>query len=117
MIALAADEDFNNDILRGLFRRLPNLDLVRVQDEQLSGAGDVTVLEWAAQENRVLLSHDVSTITKHAFDRITAKDPMPGVFEVPQSLSVGDAIKDLVLIAECSEPGEWEGQVRYLPLR
>lgn len=23
----------------------------------------------------------------------------------------------LLLIAECSRPGEWEGQVRYLPLR
>ena len=42
---------------------------------------------------------------------------MPGVFEVPRTLSISAAIEDLLLIAECSLPGEWGGQVRYLPLR
>jgi hypothetical protein len=32
MVAFAADENFNNDILRGLLRRKPDLDIVRVQD-------------------------------------------------------------------------------------
>jgi len=41
---------------------------------------------------------------------------MPGVFEVPRTLSIGRAIDDLLLIVECSIEGEWEGQVRYLPL-
>ena len=42
---------------------------------------------------------------------------MPGVFEVPRSAAIAVVIEDLWLIAECSRPGEWEGQVRYLPLR
>lgn len=42
---------------------------------------------------------------------------MPGVFEVPRDLSLGGAIEDILLLAECSIEGEWEGQVRYLPLR
>jgi hypothetical protein len=42
---------------------------------------------------------------------------MPGVFEVPRTVAIASAIEDLLLIAECSRPGEWEGQVRYLPLR
>jgi hypothetical protein len=37
MVALAADENFNNDILRGLLRRKPDLDMVRVQDAGLPG--------------------------------------------------------------------------------
>jgi hypothetical protein len=32
MTGFLADEDFNNDILRGLVRRVAHLDLVRVQD-------------------------------------------------------------------------------------
>lgn len=52
MLLLAADENFNNDIIRGLLRRKPDLDIVRVQDVGLSGADDPTVLEWAAQEGR-----------------------------------------------------------------
>jgi hypothetical protein len=27
------------------------------------------------------------------------------------------AVEDILLISECSHADEWEGQVRYLPLR
>jgi Domain of unknown function (DUF5615) len=117
MVALEADENFNNDILRGLLRRKADLDIVRVQDAGLSGADDRTVLEWAARENRVLVTHDVSTITLHANERIREGKRMPGVFEVSRSVPVKVAIEDLILLAECSHEAEWEGQIRYLPLR
>jgi hypothetical protein len=112
----AADENFNNDILRGLFRRRPDVDLVRVQDVGLSGADDQTVLEWAASEGRVLLTHDVATITRYAFERVRLGQPMPGVFEIRRGTAMGVIIDDLMLLDECSTEGEWEGQVRYLPL-
>ena len=32
MLRLAADENFNAGIVRGLLRRLPDLDIVRIQD-------------------------------------------------------------------------------------
>jgi hypothetical protein len=117
MLRLAADENFNNHILRGLWRRAPELDVVRVQDCGLSGADDPAVLEWAVQEGRVLLGHDVSTLTHYAYARVAAGKPMPGVFEVPRAVSIGVAIEDILLLAECCLDGEWEGQVRYLPLR
>jgi hypothetical protein len=117
MIPLAIDENFNNDVLRGLVRRNPRLDVVRVQDAGLSSLDDEAVLQWAAEQGRVLVTHDVSTITAHAYARAIAGQRMPGVFEVPRSVAVAVAIEDLLLIAECSLPGEWEGQVRYLPLR
>jgi len=112
-----ADENFNNDIVRGLLRRKTDLDIVRVQDVGLSGADDPTVLEWAAREGRVLFTHDVSTITNYAHERISAGKAMPGVFEVSRELPLGAVIEDILLLAECGLEGEWEGQVRYLPLR
>lgn len=49
MLRLGADENFNNDIIRGLIRRKPDVDIVRVQDVGLSGADDPEVLEsWSA---------------------------------------------------------------------
>jgi len=92
------------------------LDIVRVQDVGLSGADDPTVLQWAADQGRIVVTHDISTLAKHAFDRVAAGQPMPGVFEVRSVALVGQAIDDLILLAECSFDGEWEGQVRYLPL-
>ena len=116
MLRFAADENFNGDIVRGLLRRNPKLDIVRVQDVGLSGANDPSVLQWAADQGRVIVTHDISTLAKHAFDRIAAGLPMPGVFEVRSVASVGQAFDDLILLAECSLKGEWEGQVRFLPL-
>jgi hypothetical protein len=117
MLRMLADENFNNDIIRGIRRRISNSNIVRVQDVGLSGADDPTVLEWAAQNQRVLLTHDVCTLTAFAYDRIREGRPMPGVFEVSRKVPVAQAIEELVLLAECSIDGEWEGQVRYLPLR
>lgn len=71
----------------------------------------------AADRNRVLLTHDVSTITAHAYRRVMKGDPMPGVFELSRRVPVRSAVEDILLLSECSEPGEWEAQVRYLPLR
>lgn len=116
MLRLAADENFNNNIVRGVLRRRPDADFVRVQDVDLSRVDDPTVLKWAAEQGRVVASHDVSTLRKYAYDRVVAGLRMPGVFEVPNSLSIGSAIDDLLLLIECSLDGEWEGQVRYLPL-
>jgi hypothetical protein len=116
MLKLLADENFNNDIVRGLWRRKSTLDIVRVQDVEVSGADDPTVLEWAAREKRVLLTHDALTITHHAYARVRRGQPMPGVFEVNRFVPVGRAIEDILLLVECSLDNEWEGQIRYLPL-
>jgi hypothetical protein len=117
LLPLAVDENFNNRILRALLRQRPDLDIVRAQDAGLSGVDDTAILDWAARENRVLLTHDVTTITKHAFVRTRNGDAMPGVFEVPPLAPLGAVVADILLLCECSLPGEWEGQVRYLPLR
>jgi hypothetical protein len=117
MLRFAADENFNNDIVRGLFRRNRDLDIIRVQDAGLSGASDPTILQWFAEQGRILLTHDVSTITKYAYERVVTNQPMPGVFEVNRTLSQGAVIDDILLLAEYSTEREWEGQIHYLPLR
>ena len=117
MLLLVADENFNNDILRGLMRRDPSLDIVRIQDVGLTKAPDPVVLEWAAQENRVLLTHDRNTIIKFAYERVMNGKPMPGVIEVSRSIPVSIVIDDILLIALTSDSGDWEGQIIYLPLR
>jgi hypothetical protein len=117
MLILLADENFNNDILRGMLRRKPDLDIVRVQDVGLSNAEDDVILEWAAKEGRLLVTHDVTTVTNFAYERVRAARPMPGVIEVDDDLPIGQAIEELLLIVEYSEKGEWEGHVLYVPLQ
>ncbi|WP_456427269.1 DUF5615 family PIN-like protein [Rhodocaloribacter sp.] len=52
MLRLAADENFNSNIVRGLLRRRPDLNILRVQDVGLAGADDPAILSWAAGEGR-----------------------------------------------------------------
>lgn len=116
MLAFLADENFKGDITRGLRLQQPQLDLLRVQDIGLSGAPDEVILARAAEDGRLLLTHDVKTVTRYAYERVAAGLPMPGVVEVPRWLSIGEAIDQLLMLAECSLSGEWENQVIYIPL-
>lgn len=114
MLRLLGDENFNGEIIRGLVRAQPDLSLVRVQDVGLLGADDPRILAWAAENNRILLTHDRATIPAFAYVRVRAGEPMPGVFVVDDRAAVGPTIDDIPLFALCSEEGEWEGQVLYL---
>jgi predicted nuclease of predicted toxin-antitoxin system len=116
VISLASDENFDGDILRGLLRRLPDLDVVRVQDVGLAGAPDPTILAWAAGEDRILLTHDRETVPNFAYDRIRAGEPMPGVFVVSNRMPKGQAVDELVLALHCLAPEDCKDQVIYFPL-
>jgi Domain of unknown function (DUF5615) len=115
-VRFLADENFDNRILAGLRRRLPRLDVIRVQDSDLVGAEDPEILAWAAREDRLLLTHDAATMPAYAYMRVQAGTKMPGVIEVPLVMPIAQAIEDLLLFIEVSQPGEWENQVTYLPL-
>jgi len=116
-VKLLTDENFRGAIVRGLLRRRPDLDLVRVADAGLGEADDPTILSWAADEGRLVLTHDAATLIGFAYERVAAGRPMPGIIEVRQDLPIGPIIEDLLLIIDASHEGEWEGYVLYLPLR
>ena len=117
MIGLAADENLDNDIVRALRRRVTDVDIIRAQDAGLSGRDDPTILEWAASSERVLLTHDVSTMTRYALDRVRVGLQMPGLVVIPQRAANADVLDDLMLLLTCSFPGELADQILYLPLR
>lgn len=114
---LLADENLRGAIVRGLLRRRPDLDLLRVPDVGLAEADDPAILAWAAAAGRLVLTHDAATFIGYAYARVAAGQAMPGIIEVQQELPTGLVIDDLLLLVGASQPGEWEGQVLYLPLR
>ena len=116
MIKFVIDEDLDNRILRGLLRHQPDLNIIRVQDTHLAGQSDPEILEWAFQESRILLTHDISTMTKHAYERMRSGKQIAGIVEVPQSLPIGKAIEDILTLAMVSSMKEFENQIQYLPL-
>ncbi len=116
MLKLVSDENFDGDILRGLYRRCPELDVVRVQDVGLSAALDPEVLAWAALEGRILLTHDRDTMPSFAYDRVHAGQPMSGVFLVSDLMPIGQAIDEILLAIDCLQLEECKDLVRFFPL-
>lgn len=116
MLRLLIDQDLDHDILRGLTRRVPRLDAVTAHEAGLSEASDPELLAWAAREGRVVVTHDRRTMPGHAADLLGEGKNIAGLFVVPRSLPLHQAIEDLELLVTCSENKEWVNNIRYLPL-
>lgn len=118
MLRLASDADVNGDIIRGLRRRLPEIDLVRVQDALPEGTPDPAVLAWATVENRVLITNDRNTMVGFAYQRVAAGESISGLIVTTNEQSIGSAIDDILLIAEYMPEEEIKNQlVVFLPFR
>lgn len=112
-----ADENIDPDLVLGLRRRADDIDILRVQDVGLRTLGDPEILQWAAHEHRILVSHDMKTLPGFAADRIAAALPMPGLILLRSNLNIAQAIEELTAIAGASDAEEWNNQIAYLPLR
>jgi hypothetical protein len=118
MLRLASDADVSGDIIRGLFRREPALDLVRSQDVLPIGTPDPEVLEWASNENRVLITNDRQTMIGFAYQRLAEGGIVPGLIVTCNEQPIGDAIEEILIVAECSPAEEIRDRVIvYLPLQ
>jgi uncharacterized protein DUF5615 len=111
MLRLASDADVHGDLIRGLRRRRPDIDLLRVQDILLDETSDPAVLSWAAREGRVLITNDRNTMIAFARQRVSAGEPMPGLIATTNEQSIGAAIEDILLIAEHMSAEEMGHQV------
>jgi len=118
MLRLASDADVHGDILHGLRRRLPEIDIVRAQDALPERTPDPEILAWAAAENRVLITNDRNTMVGFARQRVAAGEPVPGLIVTTNGQSIGSAIDDIQLIAEYMPEQEMSDQVVvFLPFR
>jgi hypothetical protein len=111
-----ADENFEGAIFRGLLRRQPKIDVLRVQDVGLDGADDPTILEWANEVGRVILTHDRRTMPRYAYARMAERKSIAGMLVMKATIPVGQAIEDILLIEAASTSAEWINMVQDLPL-
>lgn len=113
-IRYQADNDPRKTIVRGAVRREPLLDFRSAPVARLDGLSDPDVLALAADEGRILVSHDFHTMPRH-FKEFTKSRLSPGVLLIRQDLPVGHAVESLLLIWEASEPDEWANRLCLVP--
>lgn len=109
------NHDLNEDIIHGVLRREPAIEILRAREAGLSTSPDPEVLAFAAREQWIVLSHDVNTMTATAVARLSAGQPLSGLFLIKQRAPVATAIEELILVWAASEMEEWQNQVQFLP--
>jgi predicted nuclease of predicted toxin-antitoxin system len=114
-IKFLADENLRRAIVLGLRRREPAASFGQAHEAGLAGKDDLAVLRIAAEQNRILVSHDLRTMPDH-FRHFIERQPSPGVILIPQKLPLSSAIEELLTIWLASEAEEWINQIRFLPL-
>jgi hypothetical protein len=114
MLPLLSDEDLQGAIVDGLLLHHPSIDLVRVQDAGLMRTADDVILEVAARQDRVILTHDRNTMTAHAEQRMDQGLRMSGLIVLEQFISIGKAIHEVGTLAQAGDPGDLDGQILFL---
>jgi predicted nuclease of predicted toxin-antitoxin system len=103
-IQFQADANLNPAIGRGLVRREPAINWRPAQSVISDATPDIEVLRLAAEDGRVLVSRDVSTIPAH-FAMFIASQSSPGVILIPPYRAVAEVI-DRLLVAWLSWTAE-----------
>ena len=114
-IQFQADADLRGVIITTLLRREPMINFQTAHDAGLAGLHDLKVLEIAARENRLLVSHDHTSMPIH-FATFISGNMSSGVVIVPQHLPLNVVVDELMLIWVASDQSEWTNRISYLPL-
>jgi len=114
-IRFQADADLSEDIVTGVLRREGRIDFQTAHEAGLHGLGDAQVLALAAQERRIVVSHDRKTMPTH-FAEFLRANSSPGLFIISQKTDTISAIEELVLIWAASEAEEWVNRLAAIPL-
>lgn len=101
-----ADADLDRHIVAAVKRREPMVDFQTGHEAGLTGMSDRAVLAFAADEGRVLVSHERKTMPGH-FANFIQHNASPGLLIVSQHLPVSAAAEELLLIWVASEAEEW----------
>jgi hypothetical protein len=113
-IRFQADADLHLPIVTGVKRIEPTIDFNTARQTGLFGLDDQSVLALAAQENRILVSHDVTTMPENFAHFIEARTS-PGVILITQQMSYRDAIEGLLYLYYETEAEHWQNLISFLP--
>jgi predicted nuclease of predicted toxin-antitoxin system len=114
-IRFLADADLTQALVEGIRLREPALDFLSAVEAGLEGMSDHAVLDLAANQGRILVSHDTSTMPVHFMRFLNEGKRSPGVFLVAQGAVIRDAIDAILLAWSASSPTDWANQIHHLP--
>ena len=111
-----ADHNFNDNIIEGVARKEPLIEIVKCREVGLERSPDDEILSYAAENGFIVLTHDVNTMADFAYQRLTKGEHIQGLFLVIQDRPIGPIIENLILVWSITDAEEWQDRVRFLPV-
>lgn len=115
-VRLLADENLNRVLVTATARLEPSLEFLVAIEVGLASQPDPVVLDYAAQNSLIVVTHDVRTMIAFAQERMARGEPTPGLFVVSQEDSPREIAESLVFIWASTPAEEWQSQIVFLPI-
>jgi predicted nuclease of predicted toxin-antitoxin system len=106
-VRFLADEDLHAGVIDGLRSRESAIDVLDAKTAGMRGEKDTVLLDFAARQDRILITHDRNTMTWFFMERVASGKSNPGIFMIPQMSRIGEIIDTLLLVWAASQAEEW----------
>lgn len=101
-----------------LLRAAPELEVWLIGDPGAPARGtlDPEILIWCEENNFTLVTNNRRSMPRHLVDHLDAGRHIPGILVLNLSVSMGETIAQLMLIAGASAEDEYQDLIVYLPV-
>ena len=113
-IQFQADADFNQNIVRAVWRQAPTIDFQTAHEAGLRGLSDPEVLAYAVREGRLLVSHDLTTMPAHFSQFVMSGETSAGLLILRQQLSILQSLNEILKIWRQDDASQWLNQIRIV---
>lgn len=113
-LAYFMDVHVPRQITRALRDR--GINVLTAQDDEATEWSDSELVDRATELGRVLVSHDEDMLREANLRHQSGQEFSGVVYGPQQDLTIGQAIRDLLLIAEIMQPIEMANRVEHIPL-
>lgn len=112
------DENVNPVYATQLRQRQLNI-IIRVIGEPMTprkSTLDPEILIWCETYGFVLVTNNRTSMPVHLADHLAQNRHIPGIFILNPTLSIGETIEELILVARASFDDEYQDQIVHLPI-
>lgn len=112
------DENVNPLYSKELRRLAPDLVVWAVgePDAPPKSTLDPEILIWCEVNNFVLVTNNRASMPIHLADHLAQGRHVPGIFILKPSMSIGETLDELILVAGGSFEAEYRDQIVHLPI-
>lgn len=111
----SADENLSRRFVNAIKRHNASINIVRVQGVGLLGMDDTAVLNWAVDNNHILITKDRATIPPLVDQRLTEGIPSPRILILRPGAQLNTILTMIEAIVAYNLNTDWHYPVRWIP--